>query len=141
MKKSPLLLVLAALVFPLSSAAVVLVQTTDPGFYNNNIGTTLNLSNNFGVDDCAQPFPIDNDCPTTFSTAPDLSAASSILGNWLTDPLNLNSNWSSSQISIPNTWTPGTEVAVIYQFNTLSATGVTASFGVDNGIFLWLDGR
>ncbi|MGE0012242.1 MAG: PEP-CTERM sorting domain-containing protein [Azoarcus sp.] len=69
-----------------------------------------------------------------------MSAASSVLGNWLTNPLNLNSNWSSSQISIPNSWTPGTEVAVIYQFDTLGATGVNASFGVDNGIFLWLDG-
>jgi hypothetical protein len=42
--------------------------------------------------------------------------------------------------SVPNSWTPGTEVAVIYQFNTLGATNVVGSFGVDNGIFAWLDG-
>ena len=41
---------------------------------------------------------------------------------------------------IPNTWTPGDEVAIIYQFDTLGATNVQASFGVDNGIFAWLDG-
>lgn len=139
MKKSSLLLMMAVLIFPLSSAAVVLVQTADPGFYNNSIGTTLNLSNT-GIDNCAEPFPISNDCGTTYPTAPNLSAASSILGNWLTDPLNLNSNWSSSKIPIPNSWTPGTEVAIIYQFDTLGATGVNASFGVDNGIFIWLDG-
>lgn len=31
-------------------------------------------------------------------------------------------------------------MAVIYQFDTLGATNVVASFGVDNGIFAWLDG-
>jgi hypothetical protein len=28
----------------------------------------------------------------------------------------------------------------MYEFNTLSATNVVASFGVDNGIYVWLDG-
>jgi hypothetical protein len=140
MKNSALALMLAVLFVPLSSnAAVTLVQTADPGYYNNSIGTVLNLSNT-GSDTCAEPFPTGNDCATTYPTAPNLSAASSILGNWLADPLNLNSNWSSLQISIPNSWTAGTEVAVIYQFDTLGATNVNASFGVDNGIFLWLDG-
>lgn len=133
------LITLCALAFALPCAAIILVQTSDPGFYNNNLGTVLNLSNT-GTDTCAEPFPVSNDCSTTYPTAPDLSAASSILGNWLTDPFNLNSNWSSSPISIPNSWTPGTEVAVIYQFDTLGATNVRASFGVDNGIFLWLNG-
>ncbi|HEU4427555.1 MAG TPA: hypothetical protein VFT98_02280 [Myxococcota bacterium] len=41
-------------------------------------------------------------------------------------------------IAIPNQWTVNTEVAVIYQFDTLSATNVVARFGVDNGIFVWL---
>ena len=29
----------------------------------------------------------------------------------------------------------------MYQFNTLGATNVRALFGVDNGIFAWLDGK
>ncbi len=131
---------LSAMLLPLgASAAITLVKTNDPGYYNNSIGTALNLSNT-GSDTCAEPFPVSNDCATTYATAPNLSAANAALGNWLTDPLHLNSNWSSAPISVPNSWTPGTEVAVIYQFDTLGATGVHASFGVDNGIFLWLDG-
>ena len=43
-------------------------------------------------------------------------------------------------MSIPNQWTVGTEVAVIYPFYTLGATNVIARFGVDNGIYAWLDG-
>ncbi len=116
-------------------AGVILVQTGDPGYYNNTIGTVLNGTNGGETG----PFPVSNDAALTFPTAPDLSAANAALGNWLTDPLNLNSNWQSLA-SIPNSWTPGTEVAVMYQFNTLSATNVVASFGVDNGIYVWLDG-
>lgn len=118
-----------------AQAAIVLVQTSDPGYYNNSIGTALNGTNGGELG----PFPISNDSALTFPTAPDLSAAGSALGNWLTDPANLNSNWNALA-SIPNSWAVGTEVAVIYQFDTLGATNVVASFGVDNGIFLWLDG-
>ncbi|ATE60027.1 PEP-CTERM sorting domain-containing protein [Thauera sinica] len=126
---------LAALATSTAANAVVLVQTNDPGFYNNSIGTALNGTN--GGE--AGPFPVSNDANLTFSNAPDLSAASAALGNWLTDPLDLNANWSY-RTSIPNSWTPGSEVAVIYQFDTLGATNVVASFGVDNGIFVWLNG-
>ena len=133
-----LFLALAVATPALAGAQVTLVQTSDPGYYNNRIGTLLNLSNT-GVDNCAEPFPVSNDCSATYATAPDLSAASTVLGNWLTDPLNLNANWVASP-AIPNSWAVGTEVAVMYQFNTLGATNVQARFGVDNGIYVWLDG-
>ena len=131
------LLMVLALTFPASAQAVTLVTTSDPGFYNNNLGTVLNLTN--GGDTPTGYFPVTNDSTVSFPIAPDLSAAGGILGNWLTDPQNLNANWSAVP-SIPNSWTPGTEVAIIYQFNTLGATNVVANFGVDNGIFAWLDG-
>lgn len=123
------------LIIPTTVNAITLVTTTDPGFYNNSIGTLLNGTN--GGE--SGPFPVSNDSNLNFPTAPDLSAASSVLGNWLTDPGNLNSNWSLFS-PVPNSWAVGTEVAVIYEFNTGGATNVVASFGVDNGIFAWLDG-
>lgn len=120
-----------------SANATVLVQTSDPGYYNSSIGTVLNNTN--GGDTSTGYFPTSNDASATFDTAPDLSTAGSALGNWLTDPLNLNGNWSY-QASIPNAWAVGTEVAVMYRFDTLGATNVVAQFGVDNGIYVWLDG-
>ncbi len=135
MKKLYTFVIFAAMATSQAAASVVLVQTSDPGFYNNTIGTVLNGTNGGETG----PFPVSNDSSLTFPTAPDLSAASGALGNWLTDPLNLNANWQSLA-HIPNSWTPGTEVAVMYEFNTLSATNVVASFGVDNGIYVWLDG-
>lgn len=129
------LLIVAAFLFPTTANAITLVTTSDPGFYNNNIGTVLNLTN--GGE--GGPFPVSNDATLNFPTAPDLSAAAPALGNWLTNPGSLNSNWTA-EASIPNTWTPGEEVGIIYQFDTLGATNVQASFGVDNGMFAWLDG-
>lgn len=121
----------------MAAHAVILVQTSDAGYYNDSIGNALNGTN--GGDTSSGYFPIGNDATVSFPTAPDLSTASAALGNWLTDPLNLNANWTFES-SIPNSWAVGTEVAVMYQFNTLGATGVVARFGVDNGIFAWLDG-
>ncbi|MDF1503416.1 PEP-CTERM sorting domain-containing protein [Roseisolibacter sp. H3M3-2] len=134
-----LFLALATTLPAIAGAQVTLVQTNSPGYYNNSIGTSLNLSNT-GIDGCAEPFPLSDDCSASYPSAPNLSAASAALGNWLTDPLNLNANWTSPP-SIPNSWTAGNEVAVIYQFNTLGATNVQARFGVDNGIFVWLNGN
>lgn len=139
MKRRLLAMALLVAVPAISNAQVTLVQTSSPGFYNNHIGTLLNLSNT-GIDDCNEPFPVGDDCHGVYLNAPNLSAASAVLGSWLTNPLNLNANWSSLA-SIPNSWAVGTEVAVMYQFNTLGATNVQALFGVDNGIYAWLDGQ
>lgn len=128
-------LILSLLATTAAQGSVVLVETTDPGYYNNSIGTVLNGTNGGETG----PFPWSDDANRSFPTAPDLTAASSILGNWLGDPSHLNANWYLAD-PIPNSWTVGSEVAVIYQFDTLSATNVVASFGVDNGIFVWLDG-
>jgi hypothetical protein len=141
MKIRSLLLTPVVLAFGILSAkAVIIVQTSDLGYYNDDLGTVLNLTGP-GGDGPTQPFPVFNDSNTTFATAPDLSAANSILGSWLTTPWSLNSHWSASPISVPTNWAIGTEVGVIYQFDTLSATNVVAKFGVDNGIFAWLDGN
>lgn len=121
-------------------ATVTLVQTGDLGFYNDNISTVLNTGNDPTNAGPPEYFPDSEDGTYDFLTPPDLTAANSALGNWLIDPQNLNGNWSNVPIAIPNNWTVGTEVAIIYQFDTLSATNVSASFGVDNGIFVWLDG-
>jgi len=133
-----LLPVIAALTLPTAANAVVLVETSDPGFYNNSLETILNNTN--GGNTSMGYFPTSNDANVDFPVAPDLAVADAILGDWLTDPFNLNSNWDYLE-SIPNMWDIGTEVAVIYQFDTLEATNVVASFGVDNGIYVWLDGE
>ncbi len=77
--------ILIAFASTVCNAEILLVQTSDPGFYNNSIGTLLNGTNGGETG----PFPISNDSNLIFPTAPDLSSANSALGNWLTDPFNL----------------------------------------------------
>ncbi len=139
MKKKiiPSIAAFVAILLSGSLHGVILVQTSDAGYYNNSIGTVLNNTN--GGTTPPGFFPTTNDSNVDFAIAPDLSAASGALGNWLTDPGNLNANWNFLA-NIPNSWTAGTEVAVIYRFDTLAATNVVASFGVDNGIHAWLNG-
>jgi hypothetical protein len=48
-----------ALALPLTANAVVLVQTSDPGFYNHSVGTILNNTN--GGNFSTGYFPINND--------------------------------------------------------------------------------
>jgi hypothetical protein len=140
MNLSKLSSAIAILAFATSTklSAVSLVVTSDPGFYNNSLGNLLNLTN--GGNTSAGYFPTTDDSSVNFPIAPDLSTVSAQLGNWLTNPLALNSNWHALT-SIPNNWAVGTEVGIIYQFDTLGATNVVANFGVDNGIFAWLDGQ
>jgi hypothetical protein len=133
------LVVVLALLFGVSNAfgATTIIETGDVGFYNDSIGRALDGTN--GGD--SGPFPagvLSNDAVLQFYDAPDLSTAAPALGNWLTDPAHLNSNWYETPI--PTSWPIFEEVAVIYQINTLGATDVLASFGVDNGIHVWLDG-
>jgi uncharacterized repeat protein (TIGR01451 family) len=116
------------------------INDTTPGYYNNALGTVL---------DGTQPeFPpadsFDEDDPTIFpAEEPDLSSAADVLGDWLTaDPLPLNSNWSGLQ-SIPPTWDTNTETAIIYLVDAgpNPVANLRGNFGVDNGIFVWVNGE
>jgi hypothetical protein len=132
-KSRTILLILALSIPALSGATpVVVLQDGAEGFYNREIGTVLN-----GTDPA---FPANNrdDYPYTYPAAPDLSAADAILGNWLTDPANLNENWIYR--TIPKTWEVGTEVGVIYRVDASGSDNFVLSVGADNGVFVWLDG-
>jgi hypothetical protein len=115
----------------------VLVDDSTPAHYNAALGTSLDATQ-------AQ-FPCANvlcgDPTINPAAEPDLSAASAALGNWLSNPPALNANWSSPQ-TIPASWDLNTETAIVYQVDAgrCGARDVTGSFGVDNGIFVWVNG-
>ena len=128
--------------------AVVLVDGTTLGFYNDSLGTSLNGTNPTVDDGMVNTFlfPNNNSSPNDptidpVTTEPDLSAASAALGDWLSDPTSLNMNWSGPQL-IPSTWTVNDETAILYEIDGGAGglSNVIASFGIDNGIFVWLDG-
>lgn len=118
-------------------AAVTVIPTGDTAFVNESIGTTLNGT--------SIAFPTSGDPSLVFGPGdePDLSAAAAILGDWLGTPptLNMATGWSATETTVPSSWTVGTEIALVYEFEvTQSLTDVIASVGVDNGVFVWIDG-
>jgi hypothetical protein len=121
-----------------SATPIVLVNNAAPGYYNNQLGTVLDGSQpQFPCADVACGDPVINP-----AAEPDLSAASGILGGWLSEnPIPLNSNWSGPQ-AIPATWAANTETAIVYEIDGGAGgiRNVTARLGVDNGIFVWVDG-
>jgi hypothetical protein len=119
--------VIMALTLPTAANAVILVETSDPGFYNNSLGTVLNNTN--GGNTSMGYFPASNDANVDFPVAPDLNVADAILGDWLTDPFNLNGNRDYLE-SITNMWDTGTEVAFIYQFDSLEDHRTTNGYDV-----------
>lgn len=135
-------LVVFAICAPGISQADILVNGSTQGYYNATLGTSLDFTNPYAG---TYLFPGANSNPNdpTFDPVPfepDLSSAASALGNWLSDPLNLNSNWSGLQ-SIPSSWTVNSETAIIYMIDAgVGLQNTVAKFGVDNGIFVWLDG-
>lgn len=118
---------------------LVLVDDATYGYYNNALGTILDgtqlqfpPANVSGGDPIIVPAP-----------EPDLTPAASVLGIWLApDPFPLNANWSGLQ-DIPFSWAINTETAIIYPIDTgtQGITRLVGNFGVDNGIFVWVNGE
>jgi hypothetical protein len=130
----------AALMFVTATAsAAVILNNASTGRYNNAIGMSLDTA---GATD---PFPCANvacqDQEVAYPTAPDLSAAGATLGNWLTNPAAPGGAWGPAGQFIPLTWAVNTETAIIYEIDAgIGLTNLELLLGVDNGVFVWLDG-
>jgi hypothetical protein len=124
----------------LSAHAVPIVTNATTGYYNSGLGTLLDTS---GFSD---PFPCANvacgDSSLNFAAAPNLSAASAQLGTWLTNAAPTGGAWSAAPQVIPATWAINTETAIVYAIDAgAGLTNVNLTLGVDNGIFVWLNGN
>lgn len=125
------------------AASFVLIDGSTPGYYNAAIGTSLDGSNPASGTFLFPGANLSNGDPTfnPVPYEPDLSPAATALGDWLGDPGNLNGNWSGPQ-PIPATWAVNTETAIVYEIDAGAGglEGIQAGFGVDNGLYVWLDG-
>lgn len=131
----------AALVLAGAAQAATLVDGATTGLYNAGIGRSLDLTNPYGGS--YYKFPNrEQGQDVEFTDAPDLSTASAALGGWLTDPENPGGTWSLAEVAIPFSWTRHHETAIIYTIDggTTGLTNVIGSFGVDNGLHVWMNG-
>lgn len=143
--KHYVLAALASVAFATAGQTATLIDGGTAGYYNAGIGTVLDGTNPFGGNFM---FPIANvaggdpslDIPD--GNEPDLSAAAAALGSWLTNPGAPGGSWSAAPVAIPSSWAINTETAIIYELDggVGGLSNVLASFGVDNGLFVWLNG-
>jgi hypothetical protein len=121
-----------------AATAVVLVDDTTPGYYNAALGTSLD-----GTQPQFPPADVSGGDPTMVpAPEPDLAAVATIVGDWLSpDPLPLNPYWSGLQL-IPSTWAVNTETAIVYPIDAGPGgmVNLRGNFGIDNGIFVWVNG-
>jgi hypothetical protein len=121
--------------FDSNTVPATVFPVTDPSTFwvNAHIGTMLNGT---------QPDLPDNMGDPTLKPAPesDLSSVASILGDGLVaGPPPSNGQWAMVS-AYTKMWPVGTEVAMVIPLTLNTGGHVTASIGVDNGVFLWLDG-
>ncbi|MEM7030837.1 MAG: two-component regulator propeller domain-containing protein [Chloroflexota bacterium] len=118
-------------------AQLLIIDESTPGFYNEALGATL--------DGSQAQFPTPEDADLTFllTPEPDLSAASDILGGWLTaTDFPVNEHWQARS-TIPTTWDINTETAIVYVVDVAEGgiSNLRGDFGVDNGFFVWVNGE
>jgi hypothetical protein len=64
-----------------------------------------------------------------------------LLGPWLyREPPPNSKNWLKSRTGFYD-WTPENEVALVYEVTVDRETRLVGSFGADNGLFVWVNGK
>ena len=127
----------------LTSALLALTLTADPPLLTHTSPAWVNASLGRRLDGTGPQFPTPNrDDPTlTFEKAPNLSPVADLLGPWLyAEPPPSSPRWKVGPHGVTE-WVAGDELAVVYAFTLARPARLIGRFGVDNGMFVWLDGR
>ena len=126
-------------------SSVVLVDGATKGYYNDAIRNTLDgpRCTRFELNS-TDPFPFGGCADPTRDAIPepDLSAGAAVLGPWLTTAPPASASWTGPR-TIPATWFSTHETAIVYVIDGGAGglQNVHASFGADNGLYVWVNGR
>ncbi len=123
--------------------ADTILDSSSPCYYNNSIEIVLDGTNPYEGNFLFPLANLSGGDPNFFNTPePDLSSASSQLGEWLNSPFDLNENWANLQ-SAPQTWPINSETGIVYQIDAgeMGLSQVVAFMNADNGVYIWLDGE
>lgn len=108
-----------------SASAAVIINNSSQGYYNAGLGDIV---------------PVVGDPTVNPAPAPSLGGVVA-LGTWLTNAAPTGGAWSAAPMAVPGAWAIGTETAIVYEINAgPGLTNIHIDLGVDNGIFVWLNG-
>jgi len=114
--------------------SAIIIDNNTGGLYNNGIG---DLSLYYDASQFPGPNSSEGD-PTVNPLAEPTFFTPEFGADWLNGDYT-GGTWASS-LNIPNNWAVNSEVAIVYDFDLLELTDIHIDFGVDNGIYVWLDG-
>lgn len=133
-------LCLAAALTTLSAGASagVIINNSTNGLYNNGLG---DLAATYGPNSLFFPGAnVSEGDPNQNPLAePDLSLTAELGTDWLAGDYT-GGTWSAGAVAIPSTWAVNTETAIVYNFDLTETSNLHLDLGVDNGIYVWLNG-
>ena len=120
-----------------AASAGIIIDGSTTGLYNNGIG---DLATTFGPEFFPGSNSSEGDPSLNPISEPDLSSVAALGTDWLNQDYT-GGTWSGSEVAIPSTWAVNTETAIVYEFFLSETSNIDIEIGVDNGIYLWLDGN
>lgn len=137
MKTGHKVLAICALSLAASSvSANVIIDNNTTGLYNSGLG---DLADTYGPGFFPGPNSIEGDPNINPITEPDLSSTPELGADWLNGDYT-GGSWSASEVAIPSSWARNTETAIVYEVFLSETSNILVELGVDNGIYVWLDG-
>ncbi|OUS26113.1 hypothetical protein A9Q99_19240 [Gammaproteobacteria bacterium 45_16_T64] len=129
-------LVLSLVFFSISTStwAVVIIDDTTGGLYNSSLG---DMADYYGPSHFPNANSSEGD-PNYPSISEPTVFGAAFGTDWLGGDYT-GGSWGAVA-NIPNTWAVNHESAVVYDFVLGAASDIHIDLGVDNGIYVWLDG-
>lgn len=121
-----------------AASATIIIDNSTNGLYNDGLG---DLSATYGPGSSFFPGPnvSEGDPIQNPLSEPDLSLTSELGADWLSGDYT-GGTWSASEVAIPDAWAINHETAIVYEFVLSETSDLKFDLGVDNGIYVWLNG-
>lgn len=126
-----------------SASAAIIIDSSTMGYYNDGLGDLSGLAqpaNQFPAANCGGGCNAVTD--PTINPAAEPTILGPNIGTWLTNAAPTGGTWSAGLETIPSSWAVNTETAIVYELQggDFGLSNLHIDLGVDNGIFVWLNG-
>jgi hypothetical protein len=129
---------LPLLLAPFASHAVVIIDNSTSGLYNQGLGD-LHLGDGPGGFFLGPNVTEGDPTLLDINPAPFVPAHAAFGADWLAGDYS-GGAWSAGPVAIPAGWAINHETAIVYNFTLSALTNLHIDLGVDNGILVWLNG-